>query len=108
MAGRNQVQRQLGNFNALYSADGASMQEAYFELESAQVWQSNPGEVFQRIVISTSSVVIFEGVLPDLTRVKFPINKLAVLDTEYKAWKITNLNTERVRGNLNFVSNRAT
>lgn len=104
MSGRNQIQRQLGNFGALYSVTGSNMQEAYFELEADRAWISNPQDTFSQLVISTSGTVMFEGTLPDASVLKFPINKLTVLDTAFTSFSITNEGTERVRGCMNFVS----
>lgn len=106
MVGRNQIQQQIGNYSSLYYADGANIQSAYFELEELKVWASNPQETFQRIVISTSGVLVFEGTLPDNTVVKLPVNKMLVLDCEFRVITLTNMNTERVRGNINYVTTR--
>jgi len=102
--GRNQVQRQVGNYSALYFADGANIQDSYIELQELKIWQSNPQETFQRIVISCSGNLIFEGIQPDNTTVKLPVNRMMVLDTEFRTFKLTNINTETVRANLHYVT----
>lgn len=105
MAGRNQIQKQLGNFGALYTVTGSNMQEMYFELtDNFPSWSSNPQEVVKQLVISTSGPVKFRGVLPDGTVVSFPVNKMLVLDNEFTSFSITNEGTEPVRGVLNYVS----
>ncbi len=104
--GRNQLQRQVGNYSALYFADGLNMQDATFELESLKIWNSNPQETYQRLVVSCSGTLQFKGIRPDNTEVDLQVNRLLVLDTEFRSFQLTNVGTDPVRGSLNFVSTR--
>jgi hypothetical protein len=104
--GRNQLQRQVGNYSALYFADGLNMQDSTFELDPLKIWSSNPQETFQRLVIACSGILQFDGVRPDNSTVRLQINRLLVLDTEFRTFTLTNVGESKVRGSLNFVSTR--
>lgn len=103
---RNQIQRTVGNYSALYFADQANIQDAYIELEELQVWTSNPQETYQQLVVSCSGSLEFVGVRPNGSTVKLTANRLLVLDTEFRTFTLSNINTEKVRAQLNFVSTR--
>lgn len=103
---RNQVQRTVGNYSALYFADQSNIQDAYIELDALQVWSSNPQETYQQLVISCSGPLEFVGVRPNGSSVNLTVNHLLILDTEFRTFKLSNVNTERVRAQLNFVSTR--
>lgn len=108
MAGRNQIQKQLGNFGALYTVTGSNMQEMYFELQEAfSSWSTNPQDNITQLVISTSGPVVFKGVLMDDTEITLTVRKLMVLDNEFKSFSITKTGTEAVRGVMNYVSKTA-
>jgi hypothetical protein len=104
--GRNQLQRQVGNYSALYFADNMNVQDAMFELDPLKIWETNPQETFQRLVVSCSGVLQFHGVRPDGSVVDLQVNRLLVLDTEFRTWTLTNIGSETVRGSLHFVSTR--
>ena len=103
---RNQIQRTVGNYSALYFADQSNIQDAYIELDALQVWSSNPQETYQQLVISCSGPLEFVGIRPNGSSVRLTANKLLVLDTEFRTFQLSNINTERVRAQLNFVSTR--
>lgn len=103
---RNQIQRTVGNYSALYFADQSNIQDAYIELAGLQVWSSNPQETYQQLVISCSGPLQFTGVRPDNTTVSLTANRMLVLDTEFRTFQLSNVNTELVRAQLNFVSTR--
>jgi hypothetical protein len=103
---RNQIQRTVGNYSALYFADQSNIQDVYIELDELQVWSSNPQETYQQLVVSCSGPLEFTGVRPNGSSVTLTANKMLVLDTEFRTFKLSNINTERVRAQLNFVSTR--
>jgi hypothetical protein len=103
---RNQVQRTVGNYSALYFADQSNIQDAYIELDALQVWSSNPQETYQQLVISCSGPLEFTGVRPNGSSVNLTVNRMLILDTEFRTFQLSNINTERVRAQLNFVSTR--
>ncbi len=104
MMGRNQVQRAVGNYSALYYADGATVQDVYTEIAPNTLWTSNPQETFKTLVVSCSGVLVLDGVTVDLLPLRLTINKLLVLDTELRSFKLTNVGLDDVRAQLNFVS----
>lgn len=107
-AGRNQIQRQVGNYSALYQATGANIQDVYVEIKSLGIWSSNIQETYQRLVVSCSGVLVLNAVRADNTQIELEINRMLVLDSELKAFSLTNVNTEDVRANLHFVTTRPT
>lgn len=104
--GRNQIQRTVGNYSALYFADQSNIQDAYIELDALQIWSSNPQETYQQLVISCSGPLEFTGVRPNGSSVNLTVNHMLILDTEFRTFKLSNVNTERVRAQLNYVSTR--
>lgn len=106
--GRNQIQRQVGNYAALYTADGANIQNADIELQELNIWSSNAQETYQRLVVACSGVLTLQGVKADNTLIEMQINRLLVLDSELKSFTLTNVNTTTVRASLHYVTTRPT
>lgn len=103
--GRNQIQRQVGNYAALYIADGANVQDAYIEVKSMNVWSSNAQETYQHLVIACTGVLTLNGIKADHTPIELQINRLLVLDSELRSFTLTNVGADAVRANLNYVTN---
>jgi hypothetical protein len=103
---RSQIPRKVGDYSALFFADGANVQDAYLELTEFDVWNSNPQETYQRLVVSCSGPLLFQGVKADNSAIEIPVDRMLVLDCELKTFKLTNQGTGRVRGNIHFVSNK--
>lgn len=104
--GVNQIQRQVGNYSALYFADGANMQSASIEIAELGVWKSNVQETYQRLVISCSGVLTLKGVKANGQSIEFQINRLLIWDSELRTFTLSNVNTELVRATMNFVTTR--
>lgn len=108
MVGRNQVQKQLGNFGALYTVTASNVQEMYFELKTEfPSWSSNPSEVVTQLVLSTSGPIKLRATQMDDTEIVLTINKMLVLDTPLKSFTVVNESDVTVRGTLNYVTQMA-
>lgn len=105
---RNQIQRQVGSYSALYLSDGCNIQDADVEIDSLGVWASNPQETYKELVIACSSVLTFQGVKADNTTIELQINRLLVLDMEIKTFTLSNVNEVNVRASLHYVTTRPT
>lgn len=106
--GRNQIQRQVGNYAALYKADKSNIQSADIEVESLNVWSSNPQETYQELVVSCSGVLTLKGIKADNTPIELQINRLLVLDSELKTFTLSNINEVLVRASIHYVTTRPT
>ena len=102
--GRNQVQRNQGNYSAIYLAPSSRIGQDYVELASLDVLSSNPNEFTHRLVVSTSGPLLFEAVNQNDEALKFTVNKALVIDDVLKSFKLTNEGTAVVRLNYNTVS----
>lgn len=102
--GINQIQRVVGNYSALYLADGANMQSANIELTPGNTWTSNPQETYQKLVVSTSGILTFQGVKANGDAIELQVNRMLVIDSEIRSFTLTNSNIDLVRASLNYVS----
>lgn len=104
--GRNQVQRKVGDYSALYFATNSNIQDAYVELDSLDVWSSNLQETIQHLVLYCSGVLNFNAVMADDSVINMPVNSMLVIDSAMKSFTLTNVSGALVRANLNFVTSR--
>lgn len=103
---RNQQTRAVGNYSALYLADGANIQSTQFELLDYSVWASNPQETIQELVVSCSGPLLFQAVKADNSTIELPVTRMLVLDCELKTFKLINQGQQVVRGNIHYVTPR--
>lgn len=102
--GRNQVQRNVGRYNALYLAPDSNIVDSYLELAATKNYVSNVSENTQTLIVSTSGPLNFTGVQMDDTTISFTINRLLVVDSELKSWTLSNTGTDVVRLNINAIN----
>lgn len=107
LSGRNQIQRQVGNYSALYDTTNESMQSADIELDAAATWSSNPQERLSRLVFTTSKPVQVSLVKEDDTVLELTVNRMLIVDDRLKTVSITNGNTDVIRASMNFVTYRS-
>ncbi len=105
--GRNQVQRNQGNYMALYLAASSRISEDYVELAAGEILQSNIAELTTKLVVSCSGALKFEAVNSNDETVKLTVNRLLVVDDTLKSFKLTNTGTDVIRLNYNAVSTPA-
>lgn len=106
VAGRSQVQRKVGDYSAIYFADQSSIQDQYFELDSMKVWQSNPQETYQKLIISCSGVLTLNAIKADGSELSMQINRLCVIDSELRTLTLSNVGEDTVRAQMNSVTAR--
>jgi len=102
--GRNQVQRNQGQYAALYLAPGSTISENYIELLAGQTYNSNVSMNTSNLVVSTSAPLAFSGSILNGGTVAFQINNLAVLDDVLTSYSLTNAGLTTARINLNYVT----
>jgi hypothetical protein len=102
--GRNQIQRNVGNYAALYLVPGSRIVENYLELAVGETFNSNAGESTNNLVLSTSGQLTFSGTLVSGAMLEFNINKVLVLDDSLSEYSFTNNTNAVVRVNLNAVN----
>lgn len=103
--GRNQVQRNEGNYSAIYLADQMFVTDTVIELLPNGTKFSNPNEQYKNLVISTTLPLGIVIVKPDDSVCLFTINRLLAYDDEIKTWAITNLSgTDMARVAMNMIS----
>ncbi len=102
--GRNQIQRNSGDYAALYLVPGSRIAENYIELAPNEVYSSNPGESSSNLVLSTNTPLVLVADLASGGQVTLQVNKMLVLDTALSGFTITNPGTNRARVQMNAVN----
>lgn len=103
--GRNQIQRNVGNYSALYVADAKQVSQDILDLPAGQTWSSNPQSRISGLVLSVSGdpVTVTSTKLDDTT-VVLVVKRLLVIDEDLKGFSITNSGTTAVRASANYIT----
>ncbi len=104
MTGYNQVQRNRGNYSALYLTPGSRLAEEYIELPPNTSYYSNPGESTSTLVVATSIPLVFTATSVAGNLLNLDINRMLVLDTPLANFVITNPGTVPARISVNAVN----
>lgn len=103
--GRNQVQRNEGNYSAIYLADHMIVSDAVMEIPPGNAKLSNISEQYKTMVISTNVPLKLEAIKVDGSTFSFTINRLLAFDDEVVSWALINLSqTEIARVAINMIS----
>lgn len=102
--GRNQIQRSVGKYAALYLVPDSRISDAYLELAPGEVYTSNPGESTSNLVVSTSSILNFSGGLTIGGNLNFVVNRLMAIDDSLANYSLTNVGSSVARISINAVN----
>lgn len=101
--GRNQIQRNTGNYSAIYLADGQQVTESMMDLEVNETWASGAVNI-ACLVLSVTSEVTVTLIKPDASTVVLAVKRLLVLDQNIIGFSILNSGTAEVRASINYVT----
>lgn len=104
MSGFNQVQRNRGNYSALYLAPGGRVAEDYIELAPDQSYYSNPSESTSNLVVATSSPLTFTATSDSGNTINLSIDRMLVLDTKLSNFVISNPGSVLARISFNAIN----
>jgi hypothetical protein len=103
MKGRNQIQRNIGTFSALYEATGSRIAADYVELGPGQIYQSNANEQITRLVVSTSGSLAFVG-FKGTAEIDLTVSQMLVLDDTLTSFSLANNGTVLIRLEVDYVA----
>lgn len=101
--GRNQIQRNTGNYSAIYLADGQQVGDTMMDIEVGDSWSSGTLRT-ACLVLSVTSPVTVTATLESGTVVVLEVKRLLVLDQNLTGVTILNSGTADVRAALNYVT----
>lgn len=101
--GRNQIQRNTGNYSALYQADGQQVGDTMMDIAAGDSWSSGPLNV-ACLVLHVTSPVTVTLVTAEGATLTLAVKRMLVLDQNIGNYSITNSGVDDVRASINYVT----
>lgn len=103
-SGRNQIQQAEGNYAALYLVPNSRIVKRYLELRPGEIYNSNPGESTNNLILSTTEKLSFLGDLEAGGVVNFQVNKALAFDDPITSFSFSNAGVNVARVQMNSVN----
>lgn len=88
--GYNQIQREVGKYQALYLVPGSRIADAYMQLSVGETYYSNTGETTDILVVSTNGPLVFSATRSAGGTIQAGVNNLLVIDDPLQSYSLTN------------------
>lgn len=107
-SGRNQILRNVGEYNAFYLTSGNRNVSDSMELAPGESYQSNPAETTNNLIVSTNAQLTFAATRVAGGNLNLNVNNLLVVDDALSKYSITNNGTSIAVVNVNAVNVNST